>query len=117
MREIERIGAVFSGVITPLFNQEILEEYREVLSREKFPFNKSQIDQIISAFQDFGIDVSRTIVTDEPFPDPDDAVFYEVKMSVDKSFLVTGNIRHFPKKPFVVTPSEMVAILIERGLL
>ena len=25
--------------------------------------------------------------------------------------MVTGNIKHFPKKPFVVTPAEMLAIL------
>ena len=26
-------------------------------------------------------------------------------------FLVTGNGKHFPEKPFVVTPSELVEIL------
>lgn len=36
-------------------------------------------------------------------------------MSVEDAYLVTGNIKHFPKKPFVVTPSQMVEILKERG--
>ena len=35
----------------------------------------------------------------------------EVTLSKDDAYLVTGNIKHFPKKPFVVTPAEMVEIL------
>lgn len=29
------------------------------------------------------------------------------------SYLVTGNTKHFPKKPFVVTPAEMLQIIQE----
>ena len=32
----------------------------------------------------------------------------------EEVFLVTGNIKHFPAKNFIVTPSEMVKILEER---
>ena len=35
----------------------------------------------------------------------------EVSLSKDGSFLVTGNIKHFPIKPFIVTPAEMVKIM------
>ena len=38
-------------------------------------------------------------------------VFYEVALSKEDSFLVTGNIKHFPKKPFIVTTSEMLTII------
>ena len=31
----------------------------------------------------------------------------------DNAYLVTGNIKHFPKKPFIVTPVEMLAIINE----
>ena len=41
----------------------------------------------------------------------DTNVFYEVALSVDDSYLVTGNTKHFPKKPFVVTPAEMLQII------
>ena len=111
------VGAVLRGAIIPVFNDDILNEYKEVLSRSKFPFNESQIELILSAFKDFGINVERTIVAEESFPDPDDIVFYEVKMSVDDAFLVTGNNRHFPHNSLVVTPSKMVEILLGRGLL
>jgi len=46
-------------------------------------------------------------------PNPKDIVFYEVALSVDDSFIVTGSIKHFPKKPFVVTPAEMLQIIQE----
>ncbi len=29
----------------------------------------------------------------------------------DDAYLVTGNTKHFPKKPIVVTPAEMLEIL------
>ena len=35
----------------------------------------------------------------------------EVSLSKDGSFLVTGNIKHFPQKSFVITPTEMVELL------
>lgn len=111
------LNAVLAGFITPLYNSEILDEYKEVLSRPRFPFNSLQIDTIIGAFKDFGLDTDRTQVDAKDFPDSDDIVFYEVKMSVDDAFLVTGNVKHFPKEPFVVTPAEMVEILRDRGLI
>jgi hypothetical protein len=38
-------------------------------------------------------------------------VFYEVALSKDDAYLVTGNTKHFPKKPIVVTPAQMLEIL------
>lgn len=36
------------------------------------------------------------------------AVFYEVALSKGDTFLVTGNTRHFPKNPIVVTPLDFL---------
>lgn len=111
------ITAVLNGAITPLYNDEIIEEYREVLSRDKFKFSPSLIDGLLSVFTDFGIKTVRMQASNEIFPDDDDIVFYEVTLSVEDAFLVTGNIKHFPVKTFVVTPAQMVEILRERNLL
>ena len=45
--------------------------------------------------------------------DMDDLVFYEVVIEKreDDAYLITGNIRHFPKRDFIVTPAEMMAII------
>lgn len=76
------------------------------------------IENLITGFTAFGIDTFCSNITiDEIFPDADDIVFYEVALSREDSFLITGNLRHFPKKPFVVSPTQMVEILYERGCL
>ena len=53
--------------------------------------------------------------TDISLPDPDDVVFYEIVMESKKthkdSYLITGNVKHFPKEPFVVTPAEILDII------
>ncbi len=62
-----------------------------------------------------GIELSG-IQTEEKPSDPKDVIFYEVTMDsrqTEETFLVTGNIRDFPIKPFVVTPKEMLEIIGE----
>ena len=102
---------VFKGRITPVYNEEILDEYKEVLSREKFHIHQARIDTVVNHIKNTGLELERTKSLEGVFPDPKDVVFYEVTLSKDDAYLVTGNIKHFPQKPFVVTPAEMVEIL------
>lgn len=95
----------------PLFNDEIIEEYREVLSRRKFPFSEELINDVLQMLLANGLYLDRTTAVDEVFPDPKDIVFYEVSLSKDGSYLVTGNLKHFPQKSFVITPAQMVELL------
>ena len=110
------INQVLEGNITPLVNASILQEYREVLSRPKFNFPESLISALYDAFHELGMDTETEQLDSSLFPDKDDVVFYEVKMAVEDSYLVTGNIKHFPKDPLIVTPAQMVAILKEKGI-
>lgn len=102
---------ILSGIITPLYNDEILSEYRDVLSRDKFSFLKSDIENTLNLFLEKGIKVDTIVPVEDTFSDLDDVVFYEVAMSMDGTYLVTGNIKHFPINSMVVTPAEMVEIL------
>jgi len=104
------VDTLMNHGICPLYNQEIINEYHNVLHREKFHFPSESIDAIISTVQKHGISSER-IASSEHFPDPKDVVFYEVALSKDDAYLVTGNKKHFPKKPIVVTPTEMMKIL------
>ena len=103
---------VITGDIIPIYNESILDEYKEVLNRKKFSFTESMISATLKTIIDYGI-ISDRIDIEISFADPKDLVFYEVALSKEDSFLVTGNIRHFPKKPFIVTPAEMLAIIDE----
>lgn len=105
------LGEIMRGRIIPVYNDEIISEYVEVLSREKFHFRQTSIKTVVNHIKRIGLKVVRTKSWEEVFPDLKDVVFYEVTLSKDDAYLVTGNIKHFPKKPFVVTPAEMVAIL------
>lgn len=53
------------------------------------------------------------LTTNELLPDPKDLVFYEVCIAKreEDSMLVTGNMKHFPAKPFIVTPNELLEII------
>ena len=100
-----------TGKFRPCYDYKIFKEYQEVLSRDKFRLSPDRIDDALSVIRDYGLNLERTKVEGEVFPDPKDVVFYEVAMSKEDAYLVTGNIKHFPKKPFVVTPAEMIAII------
>lgn len=103
---------LFDRNIIPMYNDEILAEYNEVLRRPKFPFPEEAIVVTIGAIIEAGIHSERITVKDQA-ADPKDTVFLEVALSRDDSFLVTGNIKHFPVIPEVVTPNEFLNILKE----
>jgi len=101
---------MLSGKIKPLYNDEILAEYFDVLSRSKFHFSEVRINELLYFIKQNGIDSSR-FPYDGTMPDEDDRVFYEICLSKEDSFLVTGNLKHFPKEPQVITAAEMMEIL------
>lgn len=101
---------ITSKDITPLINQDIIAEYREVLHRSKFLFKSEDINDLISFIQETGINTQRTSFP-ELMPDESDRVFFEITLSVEDSFLVTGNLKHYPKKPQVVTPAEFLQFI------
>ena len=104
---------VFAGSIVPLYNNEVLAEYKEVLNRPKFHFPKEAVEIVVAKIKEIGIHFDA-IPVDENLPDPKDIVFYAVTMNAraeNDAYLVTGNIKHFPEKPFVVTPRQMLDIV------
>lgn len=110
------VDAISEERLIPLYNEEILEEYDDVLRRPKFPFSHDAIRNIMRMIRQFGLAVSPS-PTGEILPDMDDLVFYEVVMEKRKSddaYLVTGNLKHFPAREYIVTPTEMMSIL-EQG--
>lgn len=113
---VKVLNAIFQGMIVPMYNSEIIDEYDDVLHRQKFRFTPSLVDLYIEKILELGISAKR-IRSDEVLPDEDDVVFYEVAMSREDAYLVTGNTKHFPSQPIVVTPAEMVEIMKDHGWL
>ena len=109
---VQVLGKVITGEIIPVYSNVITKEYREVLSRKMFGFSGDLIEYLMSAVEKYGIlvDPSPSGIT---LPDMKDVPFYEVVLEKrdDNAYLVTGNIKHFPKEPFIVTPRELLDIL------
>lgn len=102
------IRAVFLGKITPVLTSSIMDEYHNVLAREKFGFNKEMVKSLLEELK------SQAVIVDPPkskikLPDSKDLCFYEAAAVYENvgGVLVTGNVKHFPNCPFVVTPSQL----------
>ena len=106
------IGKMLAGEVIPVYSSYIMQEYENVLNRDKFHFSSKTVTYLLSAIEKFGlyIDPSPKGIT---LPDEKDIPFYEVVLEkrIDNSYLVTGNIKHFPAVPYVVTPREFLEIL------
>lgn len=92
-----------------------MNKYREVLNCPKFHLTESIIRNIYDEINRCGLHFDGEKI-DIALPHPKDEVFYEVMMEVRKAedaYLVTGNIKRFPVKPYVVTPRRMMDIIIE----
>ena len=109
---VQVVQKIISGDIIPIYSHDIAQEYKVVLNRKKFNFSKENIDFLLNSVFNFGILFEPTFY-DFSLPDVKDLPFYLIAaQNQDKnSFLVTGNIKHFPTEPFIVTPRQLINIL------
>ena len=104
-----------NGDIIPVLNDDIIAEYEDVLNRPKFRFDKRAVKVFLDELKKRAVYSDYGLIEDE-IPDPKDVVFYAVlmeKRKEDEAYLVTGNIKHFPMRTYVVTPREMLDIIEE----
>lgn len=97
----------------PMYDEDIIAEYEDVLHRVKFPILPETADALISHIIENGMEATR-INFDEPMPDEDDRVFLEVALSKEDSFLVTGNQKHYPASTRVLTPAQFLEVYQQR---
>jgi len=103
------------GDIIPVLNDEIIAEYEDVLNRPKFRFDKGTVKIFLEELKKRAVYSDYGMIDDE-IPDPKDVVFYAVlmkKRKEDEAYLVTGNMKHFPMRTYIVTPREMMDIIEE----
>lgn len=111
------VDMMMLGRIVPLLNEEILAEYVNVLTRNKFGFQDEEVASLLTSLREKGLFLNRES-TVEPFEDKDDIVFFEVCLSgrsTMDAYLVTGNLRHYPIRSYVVTPRQMLDIILSSG--
>ena len=100
---------MFNNRLNLFYSKEILKEYIDVLSREKFKFEKELIDYVIQAIVVKGnvinpdrIEIDLIDIKDKPF--------YELLMDekINDGKLITGNLKHFPSQINIVTPRQFI---------
>lgn len=104
-----------NGDIIPVLNNEIIAEYEDVLSRPKFRFDKKAVKILLDELKKRAVYSDYGLIEDE-IPDPKDVIFYAVLMKKRKeedAYLITGNMKHFPIRTYIVTPKEMLDIIEE----
>jgi uncharacterized protein len=94
-------------------SQPILDEYADVLSRPELKIRKGLRRQLLQLIKNRGklVVPSRRL---EVSRDPDDNRFLECADAARADYLVTGNLRHFPrfwKKTKIITPREFIGLV------
>lgn len=100
------VSMVLSGRLIPCYDYRILCEYREVLRRPRFGFTRGEISSLLDWIESYGCSVIAETL-DDVFLDEEDKKFYEVAKFCGAA-LVTGNLKHFPEDPLVVSVAEFL---------
>jgi putative PIN family toxin of toxin-antitoxin system len=104
------LNLTLAGKIIILFDNRILNEYFEVLKRDKFGFTDELIFPLIDFIKNEGLYINAVTVNNI-FKDEDDKKFYEVFISGKGNYLVTGNLKHFPYDKQIVNPADFIKII------
>jgi uncharacterized protein len=104
-----------SGHFAPAWDNRILAEYRDVLSRPKFGLSPGVIKRLLASLPQSGF--HRGAKVEGELPDADDLPFLAVALATSDKIIVTGNAAHFPPATMarcditILTPRAALDIL------
>ena len=91
----------------------IFSEYKEVLARPRFRIPRGERHQLLQLIRRYGRLVKPNVAV-QIAEDPTDDKFLECAEAARADYLVTGNVRHFPrfwKGTKVITARELIEIV------
>lgn len=105
------LNLFYNDNVTLYYSNEIFKEYIDVLNRDKFCFDKDLIKTILDFIKQNGVLVNPKKL-DTILIDIKDKPFYEIVMdnNVEDSKLITGNLKHYPINPKIMTPNDFLKI-------
>ena len=106
------LSLILNGKLKLLYDNRIIFEYFDVLSREEFGFNDEIINDIINYFKHDGEFINPEYIKIK-FPDETDKKFYEVYKTGKAEYIITGNTKHFPKEDAIIIPKDFMQIYEE----
>jgi putative PIN family toxin of toxin-antitoxin system len=97
-----------TGTLDLVVNEDILAEYEDVLHRPRLRIPASDADIVLSSIRQYG-EIVQPIPSTDAMPDEDDRVFYDTARTAE-AYLVTGNTKHYPEEPFILTPASFLEL-------
>jgi putative PIN family toxin of toxin-antitoxin system len=94
------------GKLLLIYSQDILTEYKTVLSRPKLQFKRVRIGELVNHIRKNGVNVNPPF-SDIAFVDESDRKFYDAAKTYN-AILITGNLKHYPNEPFIMTVSDFL---------
>lgn len=104
------LDMIISDNILLCYDYSIMKEYKEILNRPKFAFNKPDINEIITKIKNDGLSVLVKTSNNPSFTDERDRKFYDVAKSCD-AYLITGNKKHFPRESFIIPVKKFLNMI------
>jgi putative PIN family toxin of toxin-antitoxin system len=90
------LQSAIAGMFVPAWDNKILSEYREVLSRPKFKLSKTAVRALLEALPSSGFHPAKLLAEIE-LPDLDDLPFVAVALATPDKTIITGNPSHYPE--------------------
>ncbi len=107
----EIVRMVCAGILILQYDSRILLEYKEVLYRPKFQFNKEHVDTLLAYVAQNGQLIMAGPLK-KRLPDPDAEAFLEIAVAGEAECLITGNKHHFPQASRqgvkILSPTEFI---------
>ena len=103
------VKRVFDDKAIPVFSDEIMREYVDVLGRPKFHFPRDVVYTLLSLVRYKGVCI-EPLTTHVHFTDASDKPFYDTAVTAG-CWLVTGNKRHYPNESFIMSPREYIDLV------
>ena len=97
---------IISNDLTICYSAAIIAEYQTVLFRPKFKFNIGTLKLWLKSLTEKG-QIVNPVPSIFDLPDESDRVFYDVAKACN-AYLITGNIKHYPDEPFILTPAQFL---------
>jgi len=97
---------VLAREIKPCFSNQMMDEYKDVMLRPHFGFHADEVEAVLDTIRLTGYSVVPA-PQNIPFTDETDRKFYEVARFCCAK-LITGNKKHFPDAPGILTPAEFL---------
>lgn len=106
------LDVLLAGGFELCADDRVLEEYASVLRRPELDIDAADAEIVMDFFRRVALLVAAPPLAAR-LPDPDDLPFLEVA-AAREAVLVTGNVRHFPKKACgnvrVLTPRDFLEV-------